>query len=89
MMTDDLVEKVRTMLWEQWDPIGINQYSQAKDEYDNYATMLSEAVASYATEDELFQLLWSIETIDMGLNGDEHATRVFARSLAKFAYQCP
>ncbi len=30
----DLVKKI---LWEDWDPIGINVISSAKDEYDSYA----------------------------------------------------
>lgn len=88
-MTNDLVGKVRKMLWEQWDPIGVNQCSEAKDEYDNYVLMLCEAVASCGTEDELFQLLWSIETRYMGLDGDEHSTRLFAKSLANVACQFP
>lgn len=31
------LEAVRRILWEDWDPIGVNDHPGAIDEYDSYA----------------------------------------------------
>lgn len=37
-MNDDvLFQRISNILLKQWDPIGINHYPSAKDEYDTYA----------------------------------------------------
>ena len=35
--TDDLLSEVRRILWEHWDPIGVNDEPGAFGEYDSYA----------------------------------------------------
>ncbi len=85
IMSEQLIKKIRSLLWEQWDPIGVNQYPEAIDEYDSYAPILCEAVLNGTAESELFEMLWSIETGHMGLDGDESATRKFAKVLAELS----
>lgn len=39
------LEIIRKILWEDWDPIGINVLSIAKDEYDNYAPKIYQMIS--------------------------------------------
>lgn len=36
-----LLERVRRVLWETWDPIGVNEHAEASTEYDSYAQVWS------------------------------------------------
>ena len=85
-MSESLVDNIRTMLWEKWDPIGVNQYPEANDEYDDYAPTLAKLILNGGSETEIFNLLWSIETSHMGLDGDEQATLGFARTLSELVH---
>jgi hypothetical protein len=86
-MDTKLVLLIRKMLWEDWDPIGVNEFSQASDEYDNYAPAIAELVSTGASEQEMFDQLWALETGYIGLKGDAENTRQFAAKLYAFAQQ--
>jgi hypothetical protein len=62
-MPDDL-ERIRRLLWEEWDPIGVNDMDDAwpEDEYDMYAPQVlkmaqlgvsAETIAAYLEEVEV------------------------------------
>lgn len=84
-MNAKLLEVVRKMLWEDWDPIGVNEYSEASDEYDGYASVVAELVRSGADEQMIFDRLWALETGYIGLEGDAENTRQFAAKLHALA----
>ncbi len=86
-MDAKLLEVVRRMLWEDWDPIGVKQFSEASDEYDGYASAVAELVRSGAGEQEMFDQLWALETGYIGLEGDPGNTRQFAAKLHALAQQ--
>ena len=52
-----------------WDPIGVNDVPEAQDEYDDYVPELVALLARDATEQEIANALYQIETVTMGLNG--------------------
>lgn len=85
MMTDQLVMTIRKMLWEDWDPIGVNQFPEAADEYDSYAPEVAELVRSGTTEQAFFDWLWALETGHIGLEGDRENTKQFAAKLREIA----
>ncbi len=85
MNTDQLVMTIRKMLWEDWDPIGVNQFPEAADEYDSYATEVAALVRRGITEQELFDWLWALETGHIGLEGDRENTQQFATKLHELA----
>ncbi len=87
MSVQELVITVRKMLWEDWDPIGVNQFPEASDEYDSYAPGVVELVQHQASEQEILDWLWSLETGHIGLEGDRENTEQFAAKLRKFAEQ--
>ena len=75
---------VRRALWEEWDPIGVNDGGDwPDDEYDSYAPAFARMLERGATADELFESLWALETEGMGLRGNAARTRAFAESLRR------
>jgi len=63
---------VRQLLWLEWDPIGVNQASEATDEYDRYAdaayVMLMDQRANAEAIAEYFY--W-VAAVHMGLGESE------------------
>jgi hypothetical protein len=63
-----LLERVRQILWETWDPIGVNAHAEAVTEYDSYAPGVVSLLIHDCTSAELDLHLSRIETNDMGLS---------------------
>jgi len=76
-----LAEDVRVILLSDWDPVGIREDPEARDEYDAYARQIAERLRAGASVDELSRLLLDIETIDMGLTGNTDRAAGAARKL--------
>ncbi len=69
---------IRKVLWEQWDPIGVNDEPAAYGEYDSYADSIYSLLLRGVSDKEIAQYLWQIETVNMGLPpvSKEHLTAV-------------
>jgi len=59
---------VRVSLLIDWDPIGVNEYPGAQDEYDSYVDGVCNLLISGADAHKLKQHLSHIETVGMGLS---------------------
>ena len=77
----ELRDRVRDMLLREWDPAGVSEFPAAQNEYDNYVSDVVSLLERRAGEEEIFDCLWRLETEQMGLTGDEPATRTAARKL--------
>ena len=84
---DELLSAVRQALFEEWDPIGINNNADAEDEYDSYAPNLTKMLIENKSEGELFAELWYIETVTIGMRGNREATKYFAGQLIQVAIE--
>jgi len=62
-------------LWQEWDPIGVNDIQAASDEYDTYALQVSGMVAKGSSEREIAEYLTWVETERMGLSDSPAANR--------------
>jgi len=73
-----VLAEICKFLWEQWDPIGVNDTPQACGEYDSYAGGIYSLLLRGATDAEIAQHLRRIETENMGLRGSskEHLASV-------------
>jgi hypothetical protein len=64
-----MLDVVRRILWDTWDPIGVNDVPEAFGEYDSYApTVVSRLVHGCSAPDLDFHLA-RIEMDSMGLSG--------------------
>jgi hypothetical protein len=68
-------DKIRKVLLNNWDPIGVSEFDGAEDEYDQYIPAIYELILSNASEQAFFDYLWHIETDLMGLGGDVKNTK--------------
>lgn len=75
------LQKINTLLLEQWDPIGIAGTPDAEDEHSQYAEPVYKIIQSSQSYKELFAYLWKIETEHMGIKGDRIKTEGFAKML--------
>ena len=83
---------VKRKLLKSWDPIGINYFfsevGENDDEYDKYIYPLLSLLVKQASEKEIFDYLWDIETQYMGLPGQKEKTKKFVHSLIKEFRSC-
>lgn len=76
-----LHETVKSILLNEWDPIGINEFEEANDEYDAYVAPICHMIAEGKSVSEFHRFLCS--AIDaMGLDGDGQSEQVIAEKLA-------
>ena len=72
-----LYRQIDEILWTEWDPIGINDCEQARDEYYGYLPHVWRFKLQGSDPEKIAQYLFEIETNRMGLNGDiEHCRKV-------------
>lgn len=64
----DIQNRIRMVLLEDWDPIGVAGVPEAQDEYDSYIGPIYRLLASDASVEQLAQHLQEIETTQMGLS---------------------
>ena len=72
-----LHDKIDEILWQDWDPIGVNYTEEARDEYQNYTPMIFSLKIAGADVEGIASKLLEIETKWMGLyNGDANCKKV-------------
>ena len=67
----DKLKNIRRLLWEDWDPIGVND-SAPNDEYDSYADRIFSMVNRGSGESDIAEYLFWAETENMGLGGPNY-----------------
>ena len=72
-----LYKRIDEILWEDWDPIGVNDDSNAWDEYQNYVPTAFNLALKDANVFELADYLNQITTEHIGLQSNfEHCTEI-------------
>ena len=61
------MEEIRQILLNDWDPIGVKEIPEARDEYDSYIGGVYGLLCSSATAEEIAVYLAGIEARAMGL----------------------
>lgn len=76
-----LHQKIGEILLKEWDPIGVQDISEAQDEYDAYVSSLYKMLITGKSAQEIFDYLLWIETEHMGLSADRQHTEAIACKL--------
>lgn len=63
-----VVSEIRKVLWEKWDPIGVNDMPEAFDEYHGYAGGVYALLMQGAADTKVADHLCQIATDTMGLS---------------------
>jgi hypothetical protein len=70
-------KQIDEILWKDWDPIGVNDVSEARDEYHSYVWKVVDFKLKNVDSEVIAQYLFQIETGHMGLTGNlENCRRV-------------
>jgi hypothetical protein len=81
-----LLPVVREILFTEWDPIGVNEYPQCRDEYDGYAPTICQWLLEGVDEYRLAAHLSRLQRESMGMTVvDEELHRRVARRLIALA----
>lgn len=80
----DLVSAVDEILWETWDPLGVNASERAYDEYSSYAGNLARQAIKGSIE-RVHEDLRAIRIGSMGLRENDKADHDVAIRLVKLA----
>lgn len=75
-----LIDAVDRVLWEVWDPIGVNDCPEARDEYSGYAPVVARMLHDGATDAEIGRhLSWMmVERMGMFYVDPHRAARTLA-----------
>jgi hypothetical protein len=77
----DELEQLKGLLWEEWDPIGVNDMKGAFGEYDSYAFQIFVMLKRGDSQERILNHLNFIETeyMRLGLSGKNSkiADRIF------------
>jgi hypothetical protein len=75
---------IRSVLLQDWDPIGVRDTAEAQDEYDSYSMPLYSFLRHRPSEKELVDHLYRLETEHMGLtrSGRGHLAPIAQKLLA-------
>jgi len=80
-----LEARVREILLQSWDPIGIAGVAAARDEYDQYVKSITTMITTGTSVEELSKYLAEIETDRMGLKTDHRRAQSVAMKLREIA----
>ena len=80
-----LEARVRAILLQSWDPLGIAGVAAAGDEYDQYVKPITAMITTRTSADELSNYLVEIETDRMGLKSDYRRAQSVAIKLREIA----
>ena len=73
MTTDQkkIYELIDEILWKDWDPIGVNDIEDVRDEYQSYTPHIFSLTTHGADKLKIAEHLYKIETINMGMTGNK------------------
>lgn len=71
-----LYKQVDSILWNDWDPIGVNKIAP-RDEYQSYVPEIFSLLIQNRTDKEIADRLYKIETETIGVLGSrEHCLKI-------------
>ena len=79
----EIKRKIRQILLNKWDPIGVKEIPEAQDEYDSYIGGIYRLIASHHSKEDIIEYLYKIEKENMGLFSKQSNLKVVAEELIK------
>ncbi len=77
---EDLYKSVDDILWNDWDPIGVNDVAP-RDEYQSYVPEIFSLLIQNRTDEEIADRLYKIETETIGVIGSREHCLMIAKKL--------
>jgi hypothetical protein len=83
-LRDELWLRVRTVLMEEWDPIGVCGEPYATNEYDSYIPELKALIRSKSNVETVIDYLDWVASERMGFTSQRERSRQAAESLCRY-----
>ena len=80
-----IYKMIDEILWNDWDPIGVNDIPSIRDEYQSYAEQVFSLKMAKADPEKIAEHLFRIETERMGLSGGIDDCRMIAEKIGNFS----
>jgi hypothetical protein len=77
-----IYDLIDTILWQDWDPIGVKEMEGVRDEYAGYIPSVFSLKMNGADKVKITQHLFNLETINMGLSGNIKQCEIVAKKIA-------
>ncbi|TDE08308.1 hypothetical protein [Dyadobacter psychrotolerans] len=79
---------IDNLLWEEWDPIGINDMPEARNEYSTYTPQIFSLVIRGASNEDITEKLRRIEIDWIGLASNADRNMVLVTKILQAAVGC-
>jgi len=76
-----IYEQIDEILWKDWDPIGVNDIEDIRDEYQSYTAQIFRLTIQGADKTNIAEHLYKIETINMGMKGNKKHCEKIAQKI--------
>ncbi|HSJ90384.1 MAG TPA: hypothetical protein VK909_24440 [Anaerolineales bacterium] len=83
----ELYQGIDEILWNDWDPIGINLLPSSRDEYQDYIPVIFNLVMKNVTSLELEQYLDDVVKNRMGLRSSKKSNKPVAEKIIELKNQ--
>jgi len=78
-----LYKAIDEILWKDWDPIGVNNIEDIRDEYQHYTPYIFSLTTDGANKVKTAEHLFKIETVNMGIDGNKiHCEKIAEKILS-------
>jgi len=74
-------ELIDGILWKDWDPIGVNDIEDVRDEYQSYTPHIFSLIIHGAAKIEIAEHLFMLETVNMGITGNKNHCEEVAQKI--------
>lgn len=74
----NIIDKI---LWEDWDPIGVNNCPEARNEYHGYIPEIFSLILNNVPAEKISSKLYSFATERMGLSNNKNNCLVVANKI--------
>ncbi|MBB4034364.1 hypothetical protein GGR21_000249 [Dysgonomonas hofstadii] len=76
-----IYDAIDLILWEDWDPIGINDNENIRDEYQGYTPLIFRLKMQGADEVKISKYLFELAWENMGMTSDMEHCRFVAHKI--------
>lgn len=80
-----LYKAIDKILWENWDPIGVNDNEECRDEYQSYTPHIFSLVIRNADAFKIAKHLYQLETQSMGMLGSQRHCQEIAQKIIEMS----
>ena len=76
-----LYKAIDDILWFDWDPIGVNDNEEIRDEYQGYTPQIFKLKKDGADVNKITKHIYQLEIVSMGMTGNKERCKIIAEKI--------